>query len=154
MSIICINRVILTGNLTRDPELRTLPSGNSVCDLRLAVSTKWRNPTGNWNDQTNYFDVSVFGGQGETVAKYMQKGRPVAIDGRLRWREWETKDGRKAQAVNVIAETVQFLGVPDSARIGNGNGNGNGEEEPGGVSGDNQQVIEDEALSLAGIGDF
>jgi len=152
MSTVCINRVMLTGNLTRDPELRTLPSGNSVCDLRLAVDTKWRNPAGSWNDQTNYFDVSVFGSQGETVAKYMHKGRPVAVDGRLRWREWETKDGRKAQAVNIIAETVQFLGVPDSAH----NGNGNGEEEPGGVSGGDRQepsAIEDEAL-LASIGDF
>ena len=109
MSVICINRVILTGNLTRDPELRTLPSGNSVCDLRLAVSTKWRNPTGSWNDQTNYFDVSVFGGQGEIVAKYMQKGRPVAIDGRLSSKPTRCSDPSHREEIVVLAENMQFI---------------------------------------------
>ncbi len=153
MSAININHVTLTGNLTQDPELRTLPSGGSVCELRLAVTDKRRNPIGDWEDQPNYFDVVVYGGQSEVVAKYTHKGRSVAIDGRLHWRQWETKEGRKAQAVNVIAETVQFLGSPDSAR--NGNGNENTQMEPEGIAGDAQEelgIIETEALSAAGVG--
>jgi single-strand DNA-binding protein len=115
MSTTSINHVVLTGHLTRDPDLRVLPSGSSVCDLRIAVNARRRDSgTGEWGDKPNYFDVVVFGSRGENVAKYMHKGRPVAVDGRLDWRSWETKDGRSAQAVSVIAETVQFLGDPPS----------------------------------------
>ncbi len=104
-----INRVIISGNLTRDPELRNLPSGTSVCDLRVACNGRRRNSDGQWEDDPNYFNVTVWGSQGENCARYLSKGRGVAIDGRLRWREWET-DGQKRQAVDIIAETVQFLG--------------------------------------------
>jgi len=119
-----INRVVLTGNLTRDPDLRTLPtSGNSVCSLRLACNGRRKNnETGQWEDQPNYFDITVWGAQGENCAKYLSKGRPVAIDGRLQWREWTDKEGNKRQSVDIIAESVQFLGSRDDA--GNGNGNG------------------------------
>ena len=109
-----INHVVLTGRLTSDPDLRTLPSGSSVCHLRIAVNARRRDPSGEWVEKPNFFDVTVFGGPGENVAKYVYKGRPVAIDGRLDWRSWETPDGRKAQAVSVIANTVQFLGSPPS----------------------------------------
>jgi single stranded DNA-binding protein len=89
-----INRVVLTGNLTRDPEVRQL-TGGGVCSLRLAVNGRRRNPqTGEWEDQANYFDISVFGAQGENCARYLTKGRAVAIDGRLRWREF-TRPGRE-----------------------------------------------------------
>ena len=85
-----INRVVLTGNLTRDPELRSLPSGMSVCSLRVACNTRRKNAaTGDWVDKPNYFDVTVWGAQGENCARFLDKGRPVAIDGRLEWREWE-----------------------------------------------------------------
>jgi single-strand DNA-binding protein len=119
-----INRVVLTGNLTRDPDLRTLPSsGNSVCSLRLACNGRRKNnETGQWEDQPNYFDITVWGAQGENCAKYLSKGRPVAIDGRLQWREWTDKEGNKRQSVDIIAESVQFLGSREDA--GNGNGNG------------------------------
>jgi single-strand DNA-binding protein len=119
-----INRVVLTGNLTRDPDLRSLPSsGNSVCSLRLACNGRRKNnETGQWEDQPNYFDITVWGAQGENCAKYLSKGRPVAIDGRLQWREWTDKEGNKRQSVDIIAESVQFLGGRDDA--GNGNGNG------------------------------
>jgi len=119
-----INRVVLTGNLTRDPDLRTLPtSGNSVCSLRLACNGRRKNnETGQWEDQPNYFDITVWGAQGENCAKYLSKGRPVAIDGRLQWREWTDKEGNKRQSVDIIAESVQFLGSRDDA--GNGYGNG------------------------------
>ena len=116
-----INRVILTGNLTRDPELRSLPSGSSVCKLRIACNTRRKdNSTGEWVDKPNYFDVTVWGQQGENCATYLQKGRPVAIDGRLEWREWEAQDGSgKRQSVEIIADSVQFLG-------GRGEDGGNG----------------------------
>ena len=106
-----INRVVLTGNLTRDPELRSLPSGTSVCSLRVACNTRRKDASGEWVDKPNYFDVTVWGAQGENCAQYLSKGRPVAIDGRLEWREWEAKDGSgKRQSVDIIADSVQFLG--------------------------------------------
>ncbi len=116
-----INRVILTGNLTRDPELRSTPGGTSVCSLRLAVNSRRKDSSGEWTDKPNYFDITVWGAQGENCANYLSKGRPVAVDGRLEWREWEAKDGSgKRQSVEVIADSVQFLG----SREGGGNGNG------------------------------
>ena len=118
-----INRVIITGNLTRDPELRSAGS-MSVCSLRIACNGRRKNQeTQSWEDVPNYFDVSVFGAQGENCQKYLSKGRPVAIDGRLRWREWtDTNSGQKRQAVDIVAETVQFLGGRDDGGMGNGNG--------------------------------
>jgi single-strand DNA-binding protein len=118
-----INRVIITGNLTRDPELRSTGSGNSVCGMRVACNGRRRNPSTNeWEDAPNYFDVSVWGAQGENCQRYLSKGRPVAVDGRLQWREWTDKDGNKRQSVDIIAESVQFLGGREDA--GNGSGNG------------------------------
>jgi single-strand DNA-binding protein len=116
-----INRVIITGNLTRDPELRSLPSGNSVCSLRVACNGRRRNPsTQDWEDQPNYFDVTVWGAQGENCSRFLSKGRPIAVDGRLQWREWSDKEGQKRQSVDIVADSVQFLGGRDDA--GNGNG--------------------------------
>ena len=117
-----INRVIITGNLTKDPELRNLPSGASVCELRIACNGRRKNgATGQWEDDPNFFNVTVWGQQGENCKRFLSKGRGVAIDGRLNWREWET-DGQKRSAVDIIAETVQFLGGRDDAASGNGNG--------------------------------
>src|SRR5687768_15685405 len=96
-----INRVILTGNLTRDPELRALPSGTSVCKLGVASNTRRKNTDGEWVDKPNYFDVTVWGAQGETCAEYLEKGRPVAIDGRLEWRQYETADGDKRTTIDI-----------------------------------------------------
>jgi single-strand DNA-binding protein len=106
-----INRVVLVGNLTRDPELKSLPSGSSVCDLRMAVNFRRKNQqTGEWIEEPNYFTVSVFGAQGENCARFLTKGRAVAIDGRLRWRQWDAQDGTKREAVDIVADTVQFIG--------------------------------------------
>ena len=111
-----INRVVLVGNLTRDPELRHTGGGTPVCSLRLAVNSRRKDPaTGEWADKPNYFDISVFGNQAESCNQYLAKGRPVAIDGRLEWREWEAQDGTKRQAVEIVADNVQFLGGRDSA---------------------------------------
>jgi single-strand DNA-binding protein len=119
-----INRVVLVGNLTRDPELRHTPSGTPVCKLRIAVNTRQKDSaTGQWGDKPNYFDVTVWGNQAESSAQYLAKGRPVAIDGRLDWREWEAQDGSKRQAVEIIADTVQFLGGRGDAGDLGGGGN-------------------------------
>lgn len=120
-----VNVVVITGNLTRDPELRHTGGGTAVCELRVAVNSRRKDgATGEWADKPNYFDVVVWGAQGENCATYLAKGRPVAIEGRLDWREWEAKDGGgKRQAVQIIANTVQFLGSRDG---GGGGGQGNG----------------------------
>jgi single-strand DNA-binding protein len=116
-----INRVVLTGNLTRDPELSSLPSGTSVCSLRVAVNSRRKDASGEWVEQPNYFDVTVWGAQGDNCAQYLSKGRPVAIDGRLRWREWEAKDGSgKRQGVDIVADSVQFLGGRQDGENGGG----------------------------------
>jgi single-strand DNA-binding protein len=123
-----INRVVLVGNLTRDPELRHTPSGTAVCSLRLAVNTRRKDAaTGEWTEKPNYFDVTVWGNQGENCAQYLAKGRPVAVDGRLEWREWEAQDGTKRQAVEIIADSVQFLG-------GRGEGEGQAQFVPAGAA--------------------
>jgi single-strand DNA-binding protein len=115
-----INRVTITGNLTRDPELRSLQSGTSVCKLRVAVNSRRKDASGEWVDKPNYFDVTVWGAQGENCSTYLSKGRPVAIDGRLDWREWDAQDGSKRQSVEIIADSVQFLGSRGDGQGGNG----------------------------------
>jgi single-strand DNA-binding protein len=118
-----INRVVLTGNLTTNPELRSLPgSGTSVCKLRLACNTRRKGAGGDWEDKPNYFDITVWGAQGENCARYLSKGRPVAIDGRLEWREWQDGQGNKRQSVEIIADSVQFLGGRDDSGAGQSNG--------------------------------
>jgi len=120
-----INRVIITGNLTRDPELRSLPSGMSVCSLRIASNTRRKDgPSGEWVDKPNYFSVTVWGAQGENCSRFLSKGRPVAIDGRLEWREWQGQDGAKRESVEIVADAVQFLGGRDEAGTGGGANNG------------------------------
>ena len=119
MSQVNINRVVLTGNLTADPELRSLPSGTSVCKLRVACNTRRKDSaSGEYVDKPNYFDVTVWGAQGENAARYLTKGLGVAIDGRLEWREWETDDGSKRQAIEIITDSLQFLGAPNGEDAG------------------------------------
>jgi single-strand DNA-binding protein len=123
-----VNVVVITGNLTRDPELRSTGGGTPVCELRVAVNSRRKDgQTGEWVDKPNYFDVTVFGAQGENCANYLSKGRPVAVEGRLDWREWEAKDGSgKRQKVSIIANSVQFLGSRDGSGGGASGGNGGG----------------------------
>ena len=124
-----INRVVMTGNLTADPELRSLPSGMSVCSLRIACNTRRKDGTsGEWVDKPNYFNITVWGAQGENAARYLAKGRPVAIDGRLEWREWEAQDGTKRrQSISLPTRSNSWahVTVPHSngfASDGNGIG--------------------------------
>jgi single-strand DNA-binding protein len=112
MSGFTINRVVLIGRLTKDPELRTLSSGIGMCNLRIACNSQRRDNDGEYRDKPNYFDVNVFGAAAENVSRYTQKGRRVAIDGRLEWREWETSGQQKRQSVTVVADTVLFLDSP------------------------------------------
>jgi single-strand DNA-binding protein len=142
-----INRVVMTGNLTADPELRSTAGGTSVCSLRIACNTRRKDGgSGEWVDKPNYFNVTVWGAQGENAARYLSKGRPVAIDGRLEWREWEAQDGTKRSAVDIIADSVQFLGSREDSSGGGGFGRGeasqggdvpvdNGDFQPAPVSG-------------------
>src|SRR4051794_31349612 len=111
-----INRVVLTGNLTQDPDLRSLPSGAKVCALRVASNTRRRGADGQWEEKPNYFDVRVWGAQGEACARFLSRGRSIAVDGRLEWREFEGKDGQKRQAVEIVADSVEFLAAPSGDR--------------------------------------
>jgi single-strand DNA-binding protein len=118
-----INRVVLTGNLTRDPEHRETPGGLSICKLGIACNTRRRTSSGEWEEKANFFRVTVFGKQADNCAQYLRKGRPVAIDGRLEWSQWE-RDGQKRESIDIIADSVQFLagGRDEGAGAQNGNG--------------------------------
>ena len=106
-----INHVMLTGHLTNDPEICVLPSGGKLCKLRIALNARRRHPlTGDMQEKPHYFDVVVFGSQGENAARYLHKARPVAVGGYLDWQSWKTEDDLQAEAVVVIANTVQFIG--------------------------------------------
>ncbi|HUC06493.1 MAG TPA: single-stranded DNA-binding protein, partial [Solirubrobacterales bacterium] len=113
-----INTVVITGNLTKDPEIRSFESGSSVCELRVAVNTRRKNSeTGEWEDKPNYFDVKVWNKRGVACSEHLEKGRPVAVQGRLDWREWEAKDGSgKRQKVEILATDVQFLGSGNGSK--------------------------------------
>lgn len=102
-----LNSVVVSGNLTKDPELRTTQGGTSVCKLRLAVNER-RKVNDDWVDVPNYFDVTVWGTQGENCATYLSKGAAVGVQGRLQWREWESQEGGKRQAVDIVADRVQW----------------------------------------------
>jgi single-strand DNA-binding protein len=115
MSLFTINRVVLVGRLTRDAELRSLPSGRSVSTLRIACNSSHKDADGNRSDRPNYFDVSVYGSSAESVARYTRKGSRVGVDGRLEWREWETAEQDRRQAVSIVADVVQFLDSPPAS---------------------------------------
>lgn len=129
MSYFSINRVVLVGRLTRDPELRALPSGASVCAVRIACNSSRRDADGEFHERPNFFDVSVYGPSAESVSRYMHKGSRVGIDGRLEWREWETADQQKRQAVSVVADVVQFLDAPGGPRAEGESLAGDGEND-------------------------
>lgn len=106
------NRIILIGNLTRDPELRYLPSQTAVCDFGLAVNHRWRDRDGNQKEEVCFVDCSCFGKGGEIINQYMAKGRPLLVEGRLRLETWTGQDGQKRSRHSVLVENFQFLGEP------------------------------------------
>lgn len=105
MSGFDINQLTITGNLTRDPELRNLPSGQSVCSIRIAHNERRKDSAGNWSDSPAYFDVTIWSGLGEYLAKNLTKGQKVVVAGRLKWREYEA-NGEKRQVVDITADSV------------------------------------------------
>jgi single-strand DNA-binding protein len=120
-----INRVVISGNLTRDPELKATSSGMSVLKMGIAVNDRRKNQqTGEWEDVPNFFDVTVFGTRGESLSRFLSKGSKVAVEGKLRWRQWETPDGAKRSAVEIIADDIEFM----SSR-GEGGGFGGGSKQ-------------------------
>lgn len=129
-----LNKVMLIGNLTRQPEVRYLPSGMAVADLRMAVSRKYKAKDGQLKDDTCFVSVSVFDRQAENCAQYLTKGSPALVEGRLKYDEWE-KEGQKFNRLTVVAERVQFLGSPSKgAEFRDGGGRAAGAQAP--ASGD------------------
>jgi single-strand DNA-binding protein len=115
------NKVILVGNLTRDPELRYTPKGTAIAKIGLAVNRVWTNEAGEKKEEVTFVDVDVFGRTAENVGQYMRKGRPILIEGRLRLDQWDDKQtGQKKSRLGVVAETVQFLGSPTGGGEGGG----------------------------------
>lgn len=137
MSIVSINRVNITGNLTRDPELRATQSGTQVLHLGVAVNDRRRNPqTGNWEDYPNFIDCVMFGTRAEAIQRYLSKGTKVAIEGRLRYSSWE-RDGQKRSKIEVVIDEIEFM----SSRQGGGNSNGGGyAQQQGGYAAPAQQA--------------
>jgi single-strand DNA-binding protein len=115
------NKVILVGNLTRDPELRYTPKGTAIAKLGLAVNRVWTSESGEKKEEVTFVDVDTFGRTAENVGQYMRKGRPILIEGRLRLEQWDDKQtGQKRSRLSVVAETVQFLGSPTGGGEGGG----------------------------------
>jgi single-strand DNA-binding protein len=147
MSGFPINRLVLVGRLTKDPVLRVLPSGSSVCWLRVACSSFRRDEEGAYNEKSNFFEVSVFGAQAENVQRFTRKGHQVAIDGRLTWSEWESYDQRKQERVSIIADTVKFLHAPgENPEISEPQDEEPRDDEPSDV------LIPEEEFDLVGVG--
>lgn len=117
------NKVILVGNLTRDPELRYTPKGTAIAKIGLAVNRVWTSESGEKKEEVTFVDVDVFGRTAENVGQYMRKGRPILIEGRLRLDQWDDKQtGQKKSKLGVVAETVQFLGSPTGGSGGEAGG--------------------------------
>ena len=120
-----VNQVILMGNLTRDPELRNTPNGQSVCSFSLALNRSYKDASGEWQEATDYIDVTAWGPLGERVSQYLTKGRRCLVQGRLQSRSWE-QDGQKRSKVEVLASDVTFLDSRGGEEGGNGGYNGGG----------------------------
>jgi single-strand DNA-binding protein len=134
------------GNLTRDPELRTTPSGASVCSFSLALNRSYKNSEGNWQEATDYIDITAWGPLGERVAQYLTKGRPALVSGRLQSRSWE-QDGQKRSKVEVVANDVTFLGGPG------GGGAPVNNDEPVSAPAPKKSSKKDEDVVIEDIGD-
>lgn len=126
------NRIVLVGNLTRDPELSYLPSNTAVCKFGIATNRRWKDREGNEREETCFVDCVIFGRAGETFSQYMNKGRQVLLEGRLTLNRWETQDGQKRSKHEVFVENFTFLGGRGEG--GEGGGGGRRASQPSGVS--------------------
>ena len=130
-----LNKVFIMGNLTRDPELKTLPSGSSVANFGIATNRVWRNQQGEKQEEVQFHNVVVFGKQADTVSQYLKKGSSVLVEGRLQTRNWEAQDGTKRTKTEIVAERVQFGprrsggGFAGQEKEGAGKGNAKQEEQ-------------------------
>lgn len=145
-----LNKVFLIGNLTRDPEVRYLPSNQMVADLRLAVSRRFKSATGEDREETCFINVTVWGKQAETCQKYLSRGAPVMVEGRLKYDEWE-RDGQKQNRISVVGERIQFLGSPRRAQV-EGPGGDSG-HTPTRAPGGNRQAAPSASDEVAGSGE-
>ena len=131
------NKVILVGNLTRDPELRTIPAGSQVCEFGLAMNRTWTTPSGEKKSEPTFVDISAWAKAAETIGKYMSKGDPILVEGRLQTRSWEGKDGKKQTKLSVVCERFQFLGRPSDgekrAEARKPDNSGNWPDDPGSI---------------------
>ena len=129
-----LNKVFLIGNLTRDPELRYIQSGTAVCDFGLATNRRYKSGSGEQKEEVTFVDITAWGRQAEVVSEFLQKGRPVFIEGRLKYDQWTTDDGQKRSKLGVVMDNFQFL---DSRGGGGGGGGGGGSRGQGGYSQEN-----------------
>jgi single-strand DNA-binding protein len=122
-----VNKVILVGNLGNDPEMRQIPSGAAVCEFRIATNEVWTDKEGQRQERTEWHRIIVWGKRAETCAKYLSRGRQVFVEGKLRTRSWEDKDGNKRYTTEIVANDIQFLGGGSG---GAGAGGRGGSEPP------------------------
>jgi len=146
------NQVILMGNLTRDPELRTTPNGSNVCSFSLALNRSYKNAEGNWVEATDFIDIVAWGPLGERVAQYLSKGRPALVNGRLQSRSWE-QDGAKRSKVEVVAQDVTFLGGPGGGQAGGSSDSDSDEPAPAASPAKKSSKVKDEDVVIEDIGD-
>ena len=143
-----LNKVLLIGNMTRDPELRYLQSGTAVCDFGVAVNRKWKDKGGEQKEEVLFVDVTAFGKQAETISEYLQKGRSIFVEGRLKMEEWTGQDGQKRSKMKLVLEQFGFM---DSRPGGPGGGAnaGGGERRSGTVPNRPQPAVAKPAAPAA-----
>jgi single-strand DNA-binding protein len=134
-----LNKVLLMGNLTRDPEVRYTPKGTAVGDLAIAINDSYKAQDGTIKETVTYVDIEVWGRQAETCKQYLTKGRPIFVEGQLRLDQWETPQGEKKRLLRVRADRVQFLGSSGGGGRSGGNYSGGGERSAGATSSEAQQ---------------
>ncbi len=126
-----LNKVFLIGNLTRDPELRVTPKGTAICQFGLAVNRQFKDESGATRDETTFIDIEAWGKQGELVSKYLTKGSPAMVEGRLKLDQWEDKtSGQKRSKLKVVLDNVQFLSTRGGAAAGAGGAGASGPSAP------------------------
>lgn len=123
-----LNKVMLMGNLTRDPQLSYLPSQTAVCEISIAINRRWMGQDGQQKEEVTFVECSMFGKRGEVLAKYLKKGQPIYVEGRLKLDQWEAQDGTKRSKLRVIVENFEFIGGRQGGGEGGGGYEGGGEE--------------------------
>lgn len=146
------NQVVLMGNLTRDPELRTTPNGQSVCSFSLALNRSYKSANGEWTEATDFIDIVAWAALGERVAQYLTKGRPALVSGRLQSRSWE-QDGVKRSKVEVVAQDVTFLGGPGGSSSAPTGDSDDSSAAPAPAKKGGKKKADDEDVVIEDIGD-